>query len=316
MIELRQLRYFVTIVDAGSLTRAAELLYVAQPALSQQLASLESNVNAKLLNRSSKGIKPTEAGLAMYKHAQAILKLVADTKGVVRTPETGLSGRVRLGIPATIAGILIAPLVDYLKEAHPGITLEVYENPSSYLAPQLLEQRVDLSLLVDNIPGNGLVASPVLSENLYFVHNKDSNLLGKTPQVTLDEIQHIPLVLPTRSTTLRQLIDNAFNARGIEPVVMAETSSMQTLLTLVAHSAVGTIQTIAAIRTHKDGRKLMSTLIQPVMVRRLYLAYSKYAALSDASVRVHAIIMELAKNLVTSGQWHGAMLQTNDVMIN
>ena len=316
MIELRQLRYFVTIVDAGSLTRAAELLYVAQPALSQQLAALESNVNAKLLNRSSKGIKPTEAGLAMYKHAYAVLKLVADTKGVVRTPEAGVSGRVRLGIPATIAGILIAPLVDYLRDTRPGIILEVYENPSSYLAPQLLEQRVDLSLLVDSIPGSGLIAAPLLSENLYFVHHRDNHPLGKPTDVTLDEIQNIPLVLPTRSTTLRQLIDNAFNARGIEPTVVAETSSMQTLLTLVAHSSVGTFQTIAAVRSHKDGRKLIASLIQPLMVRRLFLAYSKYAALSDAAVQVHAVIIDLAKNLVTGGHWPGAMLQTNHAMIN
>jgi LysR family nitrogen assimilation transcriptional regulator len=316
MIELRQLRYFVTIVDAGSLTRAAELLYVAQPALSQQLAALESNVNAKLLNRSSKGIKPTEAGLALYKHAQAVLKMVEDTKAVVRTPEAGLSGRVRLGIPATIASILVAPLVERLQEKHPGIILEVYENPSSYLAPQLLEQRVDLSLLVDSIPGNGLIASPLLSENLYFVHRKDGHPLGKPSHVTLDDIQRIPMVLPTRSTTLRQLIDNAFNAQGIEPAVVAETSSMQTLLTLVTQAPVGTFQTLAAVASHKDGKTLLVSLIQPVMVRRLYLAYSKYAALSDASVQVHAVILALAKELVNKGQWRGAVLQTNDVMIS
>lgn len=316
MIELRQLRYFVTIVDAGSLTRAAELLFVAQPALSQQLAALESNVNAKLLNRSSKGIKPTDAGLALYKHAQAILKLVSDTKGVVRTTEAGLTGRVRLGVPATIAGMLVVPLIHMLREKHPGIILEVYENPSSYLAPQLLEQRVDLSLLVDSVPGNGLIASPLLSENLYFVHNKDDHPLGKPSHVTLDDIQHIPMVLPTRSTTLRQLIDNAFSARGIEPIVVTETSSMQTLLTLVANAPFGTIQTLAAVASHKDGKKVISSLIQPVMVRRLFLAYSKYAALSEASVQVHAAIVGLAKELVLGGHWRGAVLQTNDAMIN
>lgn len=316
MIELRQLRYFVTIVDAGSLTRAAELLFVAQPALSQQLAALESNVNAKLLNRSSKGIKPTDAGLALYKHAHAILKLVSDTQGVVRTTEAGLSGRVRLGVPATIAGMLVVPLIHMLREKHPGIILEVYENPSSYLAPQLLEQRVDLSLLVDSVPGNGLIASPLLSENLYFVHNKDGHPLGKPSHVTLDEIQHIPMVLPTRSTTLRQLIDNAFSARGIEPIVVAETSSMQTLLTLVANAPFGTLQTLAAVASHKDGKKVISSLIQPVMVRRLFLAYSKYAALSEASVQVHAAIVGLAKELVLGGHWRGAVLQTNDAMIN
>ncbi|NDY82940.1 LysR family transcriptional regulator [Orrella sp. NBD-18] len=309
MLELRQLRYFVTIVDAGSLTRAAELLYVAQPALSQQLAILESNVNARLLNRSSKGINPTEAGTALYKHAQTILKLVDETKSVIKSPESGISGRVRLAMPGTTGSILAAPLVEKLRLEHPGIILEVYEHPSSYLVPQLLEQRVDLSFLVDNIPSSGLEVTPIANENLYFIHHKDNHPFGKQAHVKLDELIDIPLVLPTRTSTLRQLIDNAFSAQDIEPMIVAETSSTQTLLRLAANSPIGTIQTLTSMASSLESKKLIASLIQPVLARRLYLAYPKYVALSEASTYVHSAIIVLAKELMLSGQWRGAVPQ-------
>src|ERR1700739_4386068 len=98
MLELRQLRYFTAIVDAGSLTRAASAFYIAQPALRQQLAALESDLGIRLLNRGARGAKPTAAGLELYKHAQVILKLAAETKNVVTGSAERVSGRVRIGL--------------------------------------------------------------------------------------------------------------------------------------------------------------------------------------------------------------------------
>jgi LysR family nitrogen assimilation transcriptional regulator len=78
-LELRQLRYFIKMVDVGNMTRAAGELYVAQPALSQQLANLESSLGIRLLKRGPKGVSPTQAGTLFYKHAKDILRKVDDT---------------------------------------------------------------------------------------------------------------------------------------------------------------------------------------------------------------------------------------------
>jgi LysR family nitrogen assimilation transcriptional regulator len=85
-MELRQLRYFVSIVDHGSLSRAALVLHVAQPALTQQLRQLEEELGAQLLHRSAHGVTSTDAGKVFYEHAQAILKQVADARAAWACP--------------------------------------------------------------------------------------------------------------------------------------------------------------------------------------------------------------------------------------
>ena len=90
MIDLRQLRYFVAIVDSGSLTRAAGVLHIAQPALSQQMSALESELDSQLLTRSVKGVRPTQAGWAVYRHAQTVLKLTMQTRDVAHGAGAGV----------------------------------------------------------------------------------------------------------------------------------------------------------------------------------------------------------------------------------
>lgn len=110
-MELRQLRYFVAIVDHGSLSRAALFLHVAQPALTAQIKHLEDELGAQLLHRSAQGMTSTDAGKVFYEHAQAILKQVGDAKSAVTQSTTRPSGSVTLGLPHSISGALALPLL-------------------------------------------------------------------------------------------------------------------------------------------------------------------------------------------------------------
>jgi LysR family transcriptional regulator, nitrogen assimilation regulatory protein len=121
-MELRQLRYFVAIVDHGSLSRAALVLHVAQPALTQQLRQLEEELGAQLLHRSAQGVVSTDAGKVFYDHAQAILKQVADARSAV-TQSARPSGSVTMGLPHSISGALALPLLTAAREQYPDITL-------------------------------------------------------------------------------------------------------------------------------------------------------------------------------------------------
>ena len=100
-MDLRQLKYFVEIVDSGSLSKAAARVYVAQPALSQQIAALEGELKSRLLVRSSRGVTLTEAGKVLYRHARAILRELADVRQEIMHPSAGESGLVALGLPPT-----------------------------------------------------------------------------------------------------------------------------------------------------------------------------------------------------------------------
>jgi len=308
MLDLRQLRYFVAIADAGSVSRAALVLHIAQPALSQQLAHLEREIGTKLLRRSVRGVAPTDAGKAVYRHAQTLLKLAAETADVARGAGTGASGRVRIGTPSSIAMILAAPLLSALHARHPGILVEIYESPSTHLAAQLLEERVDLSVLVDRAPSPSLIVEPLVSESIYFVHTRRGDPLAKHDSVSMKQLTAIPMILTTRATTLRHLVDEAYAQAAVAPSVIAEASSIQTLLTVVAQGGIGTVVPYSALSFHPATRALARHLVTPRIVRNASLAWSRTAAMTEPTQHLRDTVLDVTRSLVTSGTWEGATL--------
>lgn len=301
-MELRQLRYFVAIVECGSLSRAASLVHIVQPALSQQMGQLEQELGVQLLHRSVRGVKPTPAGEALYRHAHQILKLADATPDVVRDSAEEVGGHVKLGLPSSLALVLVGPLIAALEARYPGIVLEVYESPSSYLAAHLINQQVDLSVLVDDITLPGIEAEPLMQESLYFVQPRLGSVL-EASDVRLDLLSGVPLMLTTHATTLRQLVDRAFAEAGVRPLVKAQASSIQTLLLMVAQGGAGTIVPRSALAWHSAASTLQATLITPRLQRRATLAFSRLGYLSPAASCVQAVLRQVADELVASEGW-------------
>lgn len=301
-MELRQLRYFVAIVECGSLSRAASLVHIVQPALSQQMGQLEQELGVQLLHRSVRGVKPTLAGEALYRHAHQILKLADATSDVVRDSAEEVGGHVKLGLPSSLALVLVGPLIAALEARYPGIVLEVYESPSSYLAAHLINQQVDLSVLVDDITLPGIEAEPLMQESLYFVQPRLGPVL-EASEVRLDLLSGVPLMLTTHATTLRQLVDRAFAEAGVRPLVKAQASSIQTLLLMVAQGGAGTIVPRSALAWHSAASTLQATLITPRLQRRATLAFSRLGYLSPAASCVQAVLRQVADELVASEGW-------------
>jgi DNA-binding transcriptional LysR family regulator/integrase len=168
-MDLRQLRYFVGIVQAGSLSRAADQMHVAQSALSHHLASLETELARQLVTRSPKGILLTEAGAVLYRHAEAILRDVEfakrDAASVLDVP----SGRVSIGFPAAWAAIVGYELFTRIRAAYPQILLHVTYCNSSMRYERLVNCRLDIAVLFLDQPERGLVVEPLLMEELFYV---------------------------------------------------------------------------------------------------------------------------------------------------
>jgi LysR family nitrogen assimilation transcriptional regulator len=307
-MEMRQLRYFVAIVDCGSLSRAAALVHIVQPALSQQMTQLEEELGTQLLHRSVRGVTPTDAGLALYRHAQQILKLAVDTKNVVRASDAGLSGRVRLGLPSSIAMVLVGPLIAALEERFPQIVLEVYESPSTYLAAHLINERVDLSVLVDDVVLPGIEAIPLVDESIYFVQPRRRPLVRAGKSISIAMLASVPLMLTTQVTTLRDLVDRAFAEAGVSPHIKAEASSIHTVLAMVAQGGAGTVIPHSALAWHAAAQLLRQTVVEPRLVRHASLAHSRLNRMPPAAACVHAVLLSVVKDLVRSRRWDGARL--------
>src|ERR1700712_3653674 len=110
-MQFRQLRYFVKIVEAGSFSRAAATIHVAQPALSQQIHELEERLGLQLLQRSARGVTPTAAGDVLFHEATAILHQLDQLPGIVRSSGGEAEGTVSLGLASSLATTLIGPLI-------------------------------------------------------------------------------------------------------------------------------------------------------------------------------------------------------------
>lgn len=156
-MNLRRLKYFVKIVDIGSLTQAADVLHIAQPALSQQLATLEGELQQQLLIRTKRGVTPTEAGNILYMHAQTILRQCEQAHSAVNCAGQALSGQVSVGLAlGSAAPNMAAQLLQAVREQHPRILLYINENFNSVLAELVTEGRMDMAVIAEPRPAKAL----------------------------------------------------------------------------------------------------------------------------------------------------------------
>lgn len=306
-LEIRQLRYFVAVVDSRSLTRAAAALHIAQPALSQQMAQLEDILGIKLLIRSRLGVQPTQAGHAVYRHARTILKLVGETREIAVGGGETVSGRVRLALPSSLAMMLASPLLRAVRARHADIKLEIYESPSGYLASLLLDERVDMSILAESPVPGGAWLTPLVEEQLFFVAARLTSDGPPGDCISLADVADIPLVLTTRATTLRHILDKEFERAGVVPKVHAEVSSISTMLLLVEDGLGGTIVPGSALARASQKNPLQVRRIEPSIGRTATLAVSQTSS-SAASKAVESILVETVADLVNSHRWMGASI--------
>ena len=164
-MELRQLRYFVRVVEAGSIGRAAMSLGMVPSALSQKISRLEAALSTRLLQRSASGVVPTDAGLAFFRQAQLALRHADDA--VTAAQQARLAGHVSVGLPSTTAAILGAPFLQAMNERYPDIRLHLVEALSGHLADMLNGRLLDLAIVFHAESARRWSIMPLLDEPLY-----------------------------------------------------------------------------------------------------------------------------------------------------
>lgn len=301
-MKLRQLEYFVRIVDTGSITRASQLLHVAQPALSQQVSQLEDELGVKLMSRTVRGITPTEAGTAVYRQAKLILKQVEATVLVARQAEAGPAGTVTVGLPWTVAAVLGLALLAEVQARLKAVRLEIVEGPSSVLANLLAEGKLDVAVLFDSPANSGIEMRPVLSEALYFVGRRGA-LEGRT-RIALAEIGDYPLLLMSRPNGIRELVDSRLALAGIRPRVAAEINAPSLLMDAVKAGIGYAVLPASGIEDSVRGGLVDAAELEDGVLRRtLFISTSRLFVLSSAAEHVSAVLAGLMTDAVRDGRW-------------
>jgi LysR family transcriptional regulator, nitrogen assimilation regulatory protein len=299
-LDTRRLGAFVKIVDIGSLTRAADNLHIAQPALSQQVASLEAHFGQRLLIRSKRGVVPTEAGRALYRHAQIILRQMSQAKTDVSQSNMAVAGGVSVGLAPYSAGSALAlPLLRLVRERHPGILLHINENFGGVISELVMTGRMDMALIYQPGPIRGVRFEPMFEEELVVLSAE--RLAGRqNDDIRLADLAAVPLLLPSRIHTIRRLVDTAFERAGFAANVVAEIESAVTLANAVSAGLGATIlpwssaSSIAESQRRSGGRPLwISRIVEPSLAAKVAICTSDALALSEAALAVRTIILEL-----------------------
>jgi LysR family transcriptional regulator, nitrogen assimilation regulatory protein len=303
-MDLRQLRYFIGIVQAGGLARAADQLHVAQSALSHHLASLEAELGRQLVTRSPKGISLTDAGAVLYRHAEAILRHVEFAKQDASTALNVPSGRVSVGFPVAWAGIVGYELFARIRSAYPQILLHITDGNSSLLHERLVNGRLDVAVLFLGQAERGLVVEPMLMEELFYM-TADPD----TSPIKLADAARRPLLVPGPGSGSQRVADQIFSKRGLNVASIAEIDSMGPLCRAIASGAGGAILPWCALY---DGTRRIALnyrrFADTELVRPVSLCFSEVGQRSPAVEAVASTLTRIVHDLVERGVWQGVTL--------
>ncbi|MFK0210921.1 MULTISPECIES: LysR family transcriptional regulator [unclassified Streptomyces] len=288
-MELRQLRYFVSVVDEGGFTRAATRLHLAQPGLSAQIRQLERELGQPLLDRSGRSVTPTEVGRAVLPFARAALAAADAVRETVDAYTGLLRGRVTLGLVSGATGHafdIAAFLADFHAD-HPSVEVALTEDSTERMQAALLAGELDIALLgtAEETPPPGAAFQLVIDVPLVAAVAPGDPLLARARggSVPMAELRERPLISLPRGTGVRAALERGGARAGFRPRVTFEAAAPQVLAQLAARG-LG----VAVLPAGEDGAPFGARLrtlriVEPEIRARVALAWRAEGPSSPAA---------------------------------
>lgn len=290
-MELRQIKYFVRIAELESMTKAADALFIAQPALSMQMRSLEEELGVQLFVRHARGVRLTEAGQQFFQRATRIVGDVDAAKRLAHGSDDRRDRPVRLGINPSIAPDLVARILTAAAEAMAETAISIVEGSSDHLSQWLRNGDLDLAILYFVPEEVGDIAlDPLLHDDLMFF-TQAGGALGDTS--TFEEVLTHPLILQPKTHRLRGVVEEAAAAAGRVPFVPFEIQSVSIVLDLVERGFASSILPRSAIRRAVAERRVAaSRIVAPELGFDLSLAYLGTRVRRGSEIRLQRLVRE------------------------
>jgi LysR family nitrogen assimilation transcriptional regulator len=275
-MNLRQLKYFIEVVEAGNMTRAADQLHVAQTALGMQIRQLEEDLGVALLVRHSRGVEPTKAGSVLHARALAILKQVEEARKDVRTCEREESETIRLGITPALMLVCGTEIAMTVREQLPNVFLSLVEAMSHVLTEALARGDADFILCYDvpNLPQ--FYRTALLQDDLVLITPPRGG--SRTPIPFVEALEE-SIAMPEEGDSVRTVVARTAKDLGLELKVAYEVRSISAMKSLVMRGAASAILPyFAALDEVRAGKLDARPITMPALKRTLFLASSKQHA--------------------------------------
>lgn len=323
-MDLRTLRFFIAVLEAGSLSRAAASLYIAQPALTARIKKLENELGAQLLERSHAGVTPTPAGLQLYEDARRLLSDVDAVRERIQRLPKGPEGSVTVALPFLLASLLAGPLLARLQVSHPRIRVFIRDNLSLLVRQSMDERRAEIGVLVDTPLAEGLECRPLARESIYFCGRDDdgsvqawlkpsrASSVARRPRLEIDfeKAARLPLLLQSRRFAIRRQVEEAALARGVALNIAHEHDSTRVIRSLFMAGAGFAFTPACSLHDApaRGGQWLLARVAQPRLQRTYTVATASDKPLDAAAQVVLQVLGEQVRELINSGRWDARWL--------
>lgn len=308
IMEIKQLRAFIAVAETGSVTRAADVLHVVQPALSRQIRLLEEELGVPLFERERHGMVLTPAGRQFAERARNAIRELDLAKAELAPASAPVTGSVVIGYLPSTAELLTSRIMGALHHAHPLLLVRSFVTYVQDLEKRLASGEVDLALLYQRESTPAFQAEPLLDEFMYLVGPPEA-ALAMDSAVPLTALNGLTLVLPEPQHGLRRLVEKECLGAGIRPTVSAETNSMSVQKSLVMKGLGLTVLPGCAIREELlRGALSASPIAAPSLKRRILMARSPSSPPTPAALRAAEALRTAVRETVLEGGWPGATL--------
>jgi DNA-binding transcriptional LysR family regulator len=297
MLDFKRMRVLREVAQQGSFSAAATALSYTQPAVSQQIAALEREAGTRLVERSARGVRLTEAGTALVGHAEAILARLAAAEAELEAIAGLRGGRMRLASFAT-AGATIMPLaIATFRQRHPGVELSLVEAEPEDSIPALRAGELELALTFEPnavVSEDGVEHEHLLDDPMYAALPADHRLAGRA-KVRLEDLASEPWIQPTDNCPCSRLVTDACASRGFQPHVAFESDDYLAVQGLVAAGVGVSLIPDLALSSVRDDIVIRPLSPRPI-IRRVMAATLPGALRSPSTVAMVEILREVAES--------------------
>jgi LysR family nitrogen assimilation transcriptional regulator len=302
MLDIRKLRYFKTVAELGSFTKAAMLLRIAQPALSRQIQQLEEELGLELLQRQGRQFRLTDSGEAVLLHARTIGRDFERLREDMQARNKQPKGRVIVGIPPTLATTLVFPLIDATRLALPLVTIKIMEGLTPVLTEWVRNSEADMAILSLVNSSDGHKIAGVLLET---IANEDMIVVEKA-RIPPPPAVYEQAILSTKPIVASQLLTDIVGTQlghdNFSFNIVAEVDSAQAIKTMVLKGQAATILPVSMFAKELRSGVVVGSAITSKGVRRtLALAQPSFRQTTQAIISVRHVIKQLIQQLSAEG---------------
>jgi DNA-binding transcriptional LysR family regulator len=234
---LRQLQYFVAVAEKGSVSGAAHMLSISQPAITEAIKDLEHDLGVSLFERHSRGLNTTYKGHQFLRHAKSILTSVSDARRTFSNEDDTAVGALQLGVTSLVAGYVLSDILARYRRANPNVSVTAIEDNGEYLEHLLIGGELDVAVMViSNLRDRMALQAEILEVSPYRLWLPLGHPLSAQQSISLSDVSSEPLIMLTVDE-IEEATVKLLSALGQKPQIAFRTRSVEAVRSLVATGA-------------------------------------------------------------------------------